>query len=442
MKIQSAWTVLIGLLLMQMVVAWVPEITIAPWKGDKDGAVSITFDDYYDSWLPQVNPLARRFGFSLTFFVLTNRLSIHGQAVRTLDSLGHEIGSHSITHPHFTLLDSKEVVRQFEESKAAIEQLLGKDCKAFAWPYGQSTADLEVVASRYYRFSRGAYPSNNIPIRGLQFFIEPDTPRNSQYVKALDLTNVRDVNTSNQLVDLAISNKQWFVEMYHDVDTVETDSRTGLDRLEAHMQYLKARDANVWVAPFSKVAEYIEERKRTNIRLLKVSDTLIRIVLEKEPPGALFPVPLTIRYPIAPWSIINSVYRNSTTASVGLKFGKGQYMMILEMSPGVDTLSIRGNNLISAENREFIGLAAKTLLLHPNPNPTTVRFGKTVNPRDVQSIEIYQVNGTKIVALKSGAELGAARHGNLPIDRLPNGGYLLRVKIKSKVFQAPFLVVN
>ena len=49
---------------------------------------------------------------------------------------GHELAAHTLTHPNLKRLDEGELARELSESKAAVEELTGRPCRTFAYPFG------------------------------------------------------------------------------------------------------------------------------------------------------------------------------------------------------------------------------------------------------------------------------------------------------------------
>ncbi len=50
---------------------------------------------------------------------------------------GHEVGSHSLSHPALTACSDGELRRQFQQSRQRLEQRLGTPVEHFAYPFGQ-----------------------------------------------------------------------------------------------------------------------------------------------------------------------------------------------------------------------------------------------------------------------------------------------------------------
>jgi peptidoglycan/xylan/chitin deacetylase (PgdA/CDA1 family) len=50
------------------------------------------------------------------------------------------IGSHSVSHPNFRLLDDEQARRELAESKADLEKITGRQVRSFSFPHGAYTA--------------------------------------------------------------------------------------------------------------------------------------------------------------------------------------------------------------------------------------------------------------------------------------------------------------
>lgn len=48
----------------------------------------------------------------------------------------HEVGAHTINHPHLAEIDILEASKEIRESKLWIEQITGRPCTVFSYPYG------------------------------------------------------------------------------------------------------------------------------------------------------------------------------------------------------------------------------------------------------------------------------------------------------------------
>lgn len=125
-----------------------------------DGAlhVAITFDDAYACVLEYAWPEMQQRHIPFTVFVPTGcwgrpplwvdraNHPFHQERVITMDELRDlaaeplvTIGSHTVTHPRLSKLCREEVRRELAESKATLENLLGRSVDLFSFPHGDWT---------------------------------------------------------------------------------------------------------------------------------------------------------------------------------------------------------------------------------------------------------------------------------------------------------------
>jgi peptidoglycan/xylan/chitin deacetylase (PgdA/CDA1 family) len=104
-------------------------------------SVCITFDDGCETDLVAAAPVLREFGFHATFYITSGFLGTPGylnaDQMRELDSLGFEIGCHSMTHPYLSDLPEPELKREILDAKLQIEQILGHPIEHFSCPGGR-----------------------------------------------------------------------------------------------------------------------------------------------------------------------------------------------------------------------------------------------------------------------------------------------------------------
>jgi peptidoglycan/xylan/chitin deacetylase (PgdA/CDA1 family) len=109
----------------------------------------LTFDDGLLDGLTTVGPLLRDRGLPATFFVCPGLLGgqheliagapgrlLTAEQVRELAAQGFELGAHSMTHPDLRGLDDGALRTEVRGSKEAVEDLTGRPCRTFAYPYG------------------------------------------------------------------------------------------------------------------------------------------------------------------------------------------------------------------------------------------------------------------------------------------------------------------
>ena len=129
--------------------------------------VVLTFDDGYDDFYTEVFPLIAEHGLKpLVFLPLDwigkwngwdqdkpvrrrNLLSL--EQIRELQRNGVRFGSHSMTHAFLPALGPEALRSEVNGSKARLEDLLGEEISAFAYPFGGATRRVraEVIRAGY-----------------------------------------------------------------------------------------------------------------------------------------------------------------------------------------------------------------------------------------------------------------------------------------------------
>ncbi len=116
-----------------------------------DDAVAITFDDAYTSVYDNAYPALASAGLTATIFVVTahiggraewnedprERLPLMGaDEIRELHAHGWEIGSHTHRHLALPTMDEGDLLADVRRSVADLQDLVGGQIRAFAYPYG------------------------------------------------------------------------------------------------------------------------------------------------------------------------------------------------------------------------------------------------------------------------------------------------------------------
>lgn len=103
-----------------------------------DKKIAISFDcawgvDYTDRLLE----IMQEENIKCTFFMVEFWVTKYPDYVKKIDEFGHELGTHSATHPHMNSLNKSSVIKELNSSKQTIEQVLGKRIELFRAPYGE-----------------------------------------------------------------------------------------------------------------------------------------------------------------------------------------------------------------------------------------------------------------------------------------------------------------
>ncbi|MCX8082109.1 MAG: polysaccharide deacetylase family protein [bacterium] len=112
----------------------------------------ITLDDGYADNLWYAIPLLDKFNIKPLIFLTVNYIGtnnifprykdlerdrfLNWAEVRQMSDNSTIVGSHSLSHPHLTLLDEKSLWEELSFSKKIIEDKTGKEVLYFCYPYG------------------------------------------------------------------------------------------------------------------------------------------------------------------------------------------------------------------------------------------------------------------------------------------------------------------
>ena len=89
----------------------------------------------------------------ITFFMVGNWVDKYPEAVKKIYEAGHEIGSHSNTHPHVNQLSSEKNLEEIKLSVSKIEKITGSKTNLYRAPYGEYNDTVIKVAKE-----NGYYP--------------------------------------------------------------------------------------------------------------------------------------------------------------------------------------------------------------------------------------------------------------------------------------------
>jgi peptidoglycan/xylan/chitin deacetylase (PgdA/CDA1 family) len=96
--------------------------------------LALTFDDGPSVWTPLVLDLLREHGARATFFLIGARVRERPDDVRRIEAEGHELGSHTLTHPRLTEISDDEARAEIIGGVEALEEVLGERLQLFRAP--------------------------------------------------------------------------------------------------------------------------------------------------------------------------------------------------------------------------------------------------------------------------------------------------------------------
>jgi peptidoglycan/xylan/chitin deacetylase (PgdA/CDA1 family) len=254
LTVAGAW--MVSLLLVGMPIA-----TAATVQNLKPAPrVSFTFDDGISSALTNAAPTLAKYGIAGTSFIITgcvgmttvpntcaanqNVTYMTWDQIAQLKAYGWEIGSHTVTHPQLALADgaadgslpggAAQVVQELVNSRQALADH-GYDASDFAFPYGDYDNNALAQVAKYYASARG--------FADLGYNTFPYTP---SLIVTQQVQGPVTVAQVEAYVDQAITNNQWLVLTFHDIEpnasTVTADYQYSTANLDAIAAYVKQKE--------------------------------------------------------------------------------------------------------------------------------------------------------------------------------------------------------
>jgi peptidoglycan/xylan/chitin deacetylase (PgdA/CDA1 family) len=117
---------------------------------DRGKAVVMCFDDGFESFYHLALPLLQNRECKTTVFPVAGYIGrpsawdtlppqnhLTKEQIREIASLGHEIGSHTVSHANLTLLNDADLETELLQSKKILEDITGKPVTSVSFPFGQ-----------------------------------------------------------------------------------------------------------------------------------------------------------------------------------------------------------------------------------------------------------------------------------------------------------------
>ena len=115
--------------------------------------ILITFDDGYLDNFTNAYPIMKKYGFTATIFLVTNKIGheenfMSWDQVRTMQQDGFVFGSHTVSHAALTKLSREDVMLELTNSRKELERQLGVKARYFAYPTGAYNRQTEEMVKQ------------------------------------------------------------------------------------------------------------------------------------------------------------------------------------------------------------------------------------------------------------------------------------------------------
>jgi peptidoglycan/xylan/chitin deacetylase (PgdA/CDA1 family) len=199
--------------------------------------VTFNFDDGYRSAFAVGMPILESAGFKTTHYIVHNRIAQWGYMdhaeILQLQSNGHEIGAHSLTHSILTELPLEEARKEIVGSMEELHNMGIVKVSSFSYPDGYfSDAIANLVKEAGYTSARITNPGLN------------DKTTDPYTLLYLGMNAETSFDTVKQKIDEAIEKKKWLIMVFHKVDESGYENVTS-DFLQKTVDYIKENQVPV-----------------------------------------------------------------------------------------------------------------------------------------------------------------------------------------------------
>lgn len=275
---------LIGLSVLLCCQAVAQTVSLSPFYGGRQAALSLTFDDGLQDQYTLAFPELQRRGLRATFAVIGSKvggvmhsnqdraMGISGTPCMTWDMLremaadGHEISSHGWEHKKVQRLTAEQLRYEVQHNDSVIYRETGQFPRTYFFP-GNSRDSATLAYCMHDR----------VACRTFQTAIG----------------SKRDTTWLRRWVDSLIGQGQWGVGMTHGI-AMGYDHFPDPQVLWRFLDYVVTQQDRLWVAPFCEVAAYIAERDNTKLAIVSENDTTIELSINSTLAPKLFRQPLTL----------------------------------------------------------------------------------------------------------------------------------------------------
>ena len=388
-----------------------PAYEVATWRGFKAAAITYTLDDNTSNQLPVAIPLFDQYNFKTTLFTVSN-WGPNWAGLRTASANGHEVTSHTVTHPSLGGLTVAQQTTELQQSQATIRtNVPTAKCETVAYP-NCVTGDVPTIQSYY------------IAGRGCSGQLMPATPSDFYNLSAIITGTTGAVQTAanfNARVDAARTARGWCVFLTHGINNDGGYSPTQSTELATHLAYMNTNSADFWVGTFADVVKYIKERNAAVLTETTVSATQFSMTLTDNLPDLVYNVPITMRRQLpASWTGA-AVMRGTTPLASSVVTSAGVRYVVFEAVPDLGAVQVMNAAAVAGTRTGAAGVQANAW-----PNPFSTEMTVTLPGRFEAAI--YSIDG----------KLVRTNHGNCSLqvgEGLAAGSYMLKISQQGQLVE-------
>nr|HAD50913.1 polysaccharide deacetylase [Algoriphagus sp.] len=179
---------------------------------------------------------------------------------------GHEIASHTVTHPRLAVLDEINMLYELEQSKADLLQFIGEESIFSAeGPYGTENERVMEYAHKIYPSLRNRMPEDWLEEINRGSKMTPGES-NKEYVQwQRGPVSKIGIGEMKSWIDTVMKHDNtWLVLVFHGVENLGWEPKTRNELVE-YFSYMKANENQLWIATFRDVTKFLRARMNSEI---------------------------------------------------------------------------------------------------------------------------------------------------------------------------------
>jgi peptidoglycan/xylan/chitin deacetylase (PgdA/CDA1 family) len=325
--------------------------TVGTWQGFRAAALSMTFDDGLPNQYTTLLNLLTQYDYKVTYFVdmgNRKRFNIPWDDIRKAASLGHEIASHTVTHPRMNEISASEQEKELKDSKDTLErQIPTQKVLTMAYPFCHEGND--AIVAKYYLAAR---------ICDKRF--EPADPANFMGLSSFSWADDVPATSLNNNVESAISKKAWTIYLIHGIDAGGyTPVKSSM--LKEHFDFLRTKESQIWIASFADVARYIRERQTLTLKQVRSTKDSVVLKATISLPNTPYNVPLSFQRPLPDGWNTCFAFQNGHALKDSLLTANSKRMVMFNAVPDGSDIVLSSSGVV-ALHRAPGGIAGKIAL--------------------------------------------------------------------------------
>ena len=250
------------------------DIRVAPYFGNRQCAISYTFDDGLLEHYTLVRPRLNKLGLKGTFCIIGSKVGLDQKGtpcmtweqLREMAAEGHEITSHGFRHQSMEKISSEAMRYEVQHNDTLIYDKVGVFPRTYFYPGNRKTPEGVAFCSH-----------DRVGTRTFQ----------------VSLGGQRDSLWVARWLDRLLKRGEWGVTMTHGI-TIGYDAMKDPQFLWDHLEQVAAMQDRVWVATFHDVSAYVAERDTIQLKVSSSKKGILTVLPVMPLDKTLFTHPLTM----------------------------------------------------------------------------------------------------------------------------------------------------